>query len=41
MALTDMAKFDPKGPVSLRDISLRQGYIISLFRTIIFKIKKK
>ena len=25
MALTDLAKFDPKGPVSLRDISLRQG----------------
>ena len=25
MALADLAKFDPNEPVSLRDISLRQG----------------
>ena len=40
MALADLAKFNLNEPVSLRDISLRQGNISSLFRTIIFKIKK-
>ena len=39
MALADLAKFNINEPVSLRDISLRQG--ICLFRTIVFKVKKK
>ena len=37
VTLTDLAKFDPRGPVSLRDISLRQGislvYLEQLFKT--------
>ena len=41
MALADLAKFDNNNPVSLRDISLRQGNIIILFRTNFFKTKKK
>ena len=35
MALADLAKFDNHKPVSLRDISLRQG-ISQFFRTNIF-----
>ena len=35
MALADIAKFDPNEPVSLRDVSLRQGisldYLEQLF----------
>ena len=41
MALADMARFDGKNPVSLRDISLKTKYIFTLFRTDFFKIKKK
>ena len=41
MALADLAKFDPNEPVSLRDISLRQGISLDYFRTNFFKIEKK
>ena len=40
MALTDLAKFDPKGPVSLRDISLRQGISINYLEQLFLKLKK-
>ena len=40
MALADMAVFSSDNAVSLRDISLTR-HISSLFRTNIFKIKKK
>ena len=40
MALTDLAKFDPKGPVSLRDISLRQGISLVYLEQLFFKLKK-
>ena len=40
MALADLAKFDPKGPVSLRDISLRQGISLLYLEQIFLKLKK-
>ena len=40
MALTDLAKFDPKGPVSLRDISLRQGISFVYLEQLFLKLKK-
>ena len=41
MALADMARFDGKNPVSLRDISLRQGISILYLEQIFLKLKKK
>ena len=41
MALADLAKFDPISPVSLRDISLRQGISILYLEQIFLKLKKK
>ena len=40
MALADLAKFDPKGPVSLRDVSLRQGISLLYLEQIFRKLKK-
>ena len=40
MALTDLAKFDPKHPVSLRDISLRQGISLVYLEQLFLKLKK-
>ncbi len=40
MALADLAKFDPKEPVSLRDISLRQGISLDYLEQLFFKLKK-
>ena len=40
MALTDLAKFDPNGPVSLRDISLRQGISLVYLEQLFLKLKK-
>jgi len=40
MALADIAKFDALGPVSLRDISLRQGISILYLEQIFLKLKK-
>ncbi len=37
MALVDLARFDTINPVSLRDISLRQGISLDYFRTNFFK----
>ena len=39
MALADIAKFDSIGPVSLRDISLRQGISILYLEQIFLKLK--
>ena len=41
MALADLANFDPSGPVSLRDISLRQGISILYLEQIFLKLKKQ
>ncbi len=41
MALADLARFDPTGPVSLRDVSLRQGISILYLEQIFLKLKKK
>ena len=41
MALADLAKFDLAGPVSLRDISLRQGISILYLEQIFLKLKNK
>jgi len=41
MALADLASFDPAGPVSLRDVSLRQGISILYLEQIFLKLKKK
>ena len=41
MALADFAKFDPISPVSLRDISLRQGISILYLEQIFLKLKKQ
>ena len=41
MALADLAKFDPKEPVSLRDISLRQGISLDYLEQIFSKLRKK
>tara|TARA_B100001123_G_C14814493_1_gene829690 strand:+ start:109 stop:531 length:423 start_codon:yes stop_codon:yes gene_type:complete len=40
MALTDLAKFDPNEPVSLRDISLRQGISLVYLEQLFLKLKK-
>ena len=40
MALADLAKFDNNGPVSLRDISLRQGISLLYLEQIFSKLKK-
>ena len=41
MALADIAKFDATSPVSLRDISLRQGISLFYLEQIFLKLKKK
>ena len=41
MALADLAKFDNNGPVSLRDISLRQGISLLYLEQIFSKLKKR
>ena len=41
MALADLAKFNSVNPVSLRDISLRQGISLNFLEQIFFKLKKK
>ena len=41
MALADLARFDPSGPVSLRDISLRQGISLLYLEQIFLKLKKR
>ena len=40
MALADLAKFDPNIPVSLRDISLRQGISLVYLEQLFLKLKK-
>ena len=40
MALADLAKFDPNEPVSLRDISLRQGISLDYLEQLFLKLKK-
>ena len=40
MALMDLARFDSINPVSLRDISLRQGISLDYLEQIFFKLKK-
>ena len=40
MALADMASFDRKKPVSLRDISLRQNISLVFLEQIFSKLKK-
>ena len=41
MALVDLAKFNDINPVSLRDISLRQGISLHYLEQIFFKLRKK
>ena len=41
MALADLAKFDSANPISLRDISLRQGISLDFLEQIFSKLKKK
>ena len=41
MALADLARFNLAGPVSLRDISLRQGISILYLEQIFLKLKKQ
>ena len=41
MALVDLAKFNDINPVSLRDISLRQGISLDYFDQIFSKLRKK
>ena len=41
MALMDLARFDNLSPVSLRDISLRQGISLDYLEQIFSKLKKK
>ena len=41
MALADLARFNLVGPVSLRDISLRQGISILYLEQIFLKLKKQ
>ena len=41
MALVDMAGFDNVNPVSLRDISLRQGISLDYLEQIFSKLRKK
>ena len=40
MALTDLAKFNNKDPVTLRDISLRQGISLDYLEQLFLKLKK-
>ena len=40
MALADLAKFNSSQPVSLRDISLRQGISLVYLEQLFFKLKK-
>ena len=40
MALADIARFDVGQPVSLRDISLRQGISVDYLEQLFFKLKK-
>ena len=40
MALVDLARFDSINPVSLRDISLRQGISLDFLEQIFSKLKK-
>ena len=40
MALADLANFDPKEPVSLRDISLRQGISLVYLEQLFLILKK-
>ena len=40
MALVDIAKFDKNNPISLRDISLRQGISLLYLEQIFSKLKK-
>ena len=40
MALADLAKFDLNEPISLRDISLRQGISLVYLEQLFFKLKK-
>ena len=40
MALADLAKFDPNEPVSLRDISLRQGISLHYLEQLFLRLKK-
>ena len=40
MALADLAKFNPNQPVSLRDISLRQGISLDYLEQLFLKLKK-
>ena len=40
MALTDLAKFNAKVPVTLRDISLRQGISLVYLEQLFLKLKK-
>ena len=40
MALADLAKFDKNGPVSLRDISLRQNISLNYLEQIFLKLRK-
>ena len=40
MALADLAKFDPKKPISLRDISLRQDISLVYLEQLFSKLKK-
>ena len=41
MAIVDLARFDNINPVSLRDISLRQGISLDYLEQIFSKLKKK
>ena len=41
MALVDLARFDNLNPVSLRDISLRQGISLDYLEQIFLKLRKK
>ena len=40
MALADIAKFEPNDPISLRDISLRQGISLVYLEQLFLKLKK-
>ena len=40
MALADISKFDNNNPISLRDISLRQGISLQYLEQIFLKLKK-
>ena len=40
MALADLSKFDPNEPISLRDISLRQGISLVYLEQLFLKLKR-